>query len=288
MPLVKVFGDRKRIPTDRLAIFRLGTLALGEIFWNASKFAGQRPGMGSAASSKGMPSLHQRPWPERPGRIVLVGDEKLVHRRPLLKVIQLELPFVRLGLKEAAQIKLTKGQNPMKIDGACHCGFITFEAEVDPEKVASAIAPIARRSPARPIAPRSRPRPTSSASSPASRRSTSKRRRAGTSACRRFARDAARRSMRPRSTIRPRILNIRVGIIRQRDQLVPKRQVWGRSRQSWVDHLDEIKRDRKAGLRGASAGLIHRGRRRPQGERMRTSGCPSCPRPLTRNGRTLF
>ena len=22
----------------------------------------------------------------------------------------------------------------MKIDGACHCGFITFEAEVDPEK----------------------------------------------------------------------------------------------------------------------------------------------------------
>lgn len=23
----------------------------------------------------------------------------------------------------------------MKIDGACHCGFITFEAEIDPDKV---------------------------------------------------------------------------------------------------------------------------------------------------------
>ena len=36
--------------------------------------------------------------------------------------------------------------------------------------------------------------------------------------------------------------NIRVGTIRQRDDLVPKRQVWARSRQHWVDHLDEITR----------------------------------------------
>ena len=32
----------------------------------------------------------------------------------------------------------------MKIDGGCHCGKITYTAEVDPEKVAFAIAPIVR------------------------------------------------------------------------------------------------------------------------------------------------
>ena len=38
------------------------------------------------------------------------------------------------------------------------------------------------------------------------------------------------------------MLNIRAGVIRQRDRLVPKRQVWGRSRQSWVDNLLSIAR----------------------------------------------
>jgi hypothetical protein len=32
----------------------------------------------------------------------------------------------------------------------------------------------------------------------------------------------------------PRIYNIRVGTIRQRDQLVPKRQIWCRSQQQWL------------------------------------------------------
>lgn len=31
----------------------------------------------------------------------------------------------------------------MKIDGGCHCGAITYEAEVDPEKTSIAIVPIA-------------------------------------------------------------------------------------------------------------------------------------------------
>ena len=36
--------------------------------------------------------------------------------------------------------------------------------------------------------------------------------------------------------------NIRVGVIRQRDELAPKKQLWGRSRQSWVDGLASIVR----------------------------------------------
>ena len=37
----------------------------------------------------------------------------------------------------------------MKVDGRCHCGFITIEAEVDPAKVTTVTAPIASQAPAR-------------------------------------------------------------------------------------------------------------------------------------------
>ncbi|MGH9809447.1 MAG: GFA family protein [Terriglobia bacterium] len=33
---------------------------------------------------------------------------------------------------------------------------------------------------------------------------------------------------------------VRVGILRQRDQFVPKKQIWFRSARPWVTHLDEI------------------------------------------------
>ena len=37
----------------------------------------------------------------------------------------------------------------MKIDGGCHCGNITYTAEVDPRRWAYAIAPIAKHCPGR-------------------------------------------------------------------------------------------------------------------------------------------
>ena len=43
----------------------------------------------------------------------------------------------------------------MKIDGGCHCGYITYEAEADPEKPSSAIARTASISPDRRFAPSS-------------------------------------------------------------------------------------------------------------------------------------
>jgi hypothetical protein len=33
---------------------------------------------------------------------------------------------------------------------------------------------------------------------------------------------------------------IRAGILKERDQLIPKRQIWFRSAQSWVGGLDAI------------------------------------------------
>ena len=38
----------------------------------------------------------------------------------------------------------------------------------------------------------------------------------------------------------PRVYGLRVGTIRQRDQLVPRRQAWFRSRLQWLSDLDNI------------------------------------------------
>jgi hypothetical protein len=38
---------------------------------------------------------------------------------------------------------------------------------------------------------------------------------------------------------------LRVGILRQRDQLVPKRQIWFRSARPWVTEIAALPRDDK-------------------------------------------
>jgi hypothetical protein len=45
--------------------------------------------------------------------------------------------FLRLGIGRSAWVVglISEGRDPVKIDGRCHCGRITFEAEVDPATV---------------------------------------------------------------------------------------------------------------------------------------------------------
>jgi len=38
---------------------------------------------------------------------------------------------------------------------------------------------------------------------------------------------------------------LRIGILRQRDQLKPRRQFWWRSAQPWVTHIDEVAKHQK-------------------------------------------
>ena len=87
----------------------------------------------------------------------------------------------------------------MKVDGACFCGQITYEAELNTDRIVSATARIARRSQARHSARSPSRRRMLSPCAPASSRFTSKSRTAATGASRPSARTAARPSMRPRS-----------------------------------------------------------------------------------------
>jgi hypothetical protein len=130
----------------------------------------------------------------------------------------------------------------MKIDGSCHCGYITYEAEVDPEKVSICHCADCQTLSGAPFR-------ASVAVAAADFRFLS-----GEAATYVKTADSGNRraqtfcptcgspiySADADDPNAPRAL--RLGGIRQRDSLVPRRQIWGRSRQRWVDDLGAIER----------------------------------------------
>jgi hypothetical protein len=130
----------------------------------------------------------------------------------------------------------------MKIDGACHCGFITFEAEVDPDRTAICHCTDCQTLSGAPYRASVATAPDKFrllSGEPATYVKTAE------SGAKRVQTFCARCGSPLYATAfeDPQApLNIRVGIVRQREQLVPQRQIWGRSRQSWVDGLASILR----------------------------------------------
>ncbi|NNE85945.1 MAG: GFA family protein [Alphaproteobacteria bacterium] len=128
----------------------------------------------------------------------------------------------------------------MKIDGSCHCGYITYGAEIDPDKVVICHC-------------------TDCQSLSGSAFRTVAMSRAGTFALRSgtpklYVKTAESGAGREQAFCPecgspiystsvgdgPKIHGIRVGTIRQRNELIPTRQVWTRSEQHWVDDLGSV------------------------------------------------
>jgi hypothetical protein len=133
----------------------------------------------------------------------------------------------------------------MKIDGACHCGFISFEAEVDPERTSVCHCTDCQTLSGAPYR-------ASVAATPDNFRLLSgeptiyvKTAESGAKRAQAFCPKCGSPLYATAFGDPSAILNIRLGVIRQRDQLVPKRQLWGRSHQLWVDDLAAIPRFEK-------------------------------------------
>ena len=108
----------------------------------------------------------------------------------------------------------------MKIDGSCHCGYITYEAEVDPEKTSichCADCQTLSGAPFRASVAVAAADFRFLTGEPAVYVKTAD---SGNRRAQAFARNAARPSTRRQPTIRTHRA-LRVGIIRQRDKLVP-------------------------------------------------------------------
>jgi hypothetical protein len=132
----------------------------------------------------------------------------------------------------------------MRIDGACHCGLITYQADIDPEQVEICHCTDCQSLSAsafRVVVPAAAEK-FSISGEPTVYVKTAE------SGARRVQTFCPRCGSAIYSTTadeRPTSYNIRVGTIRQRNELSPRAQYWTRSAQQWVDDLASIPRREK-------------------------------------------
>jgi len=134
----------------------------------------------------------------------------------------------------------------MRIDGGCHCGFITIEGEADPDKTAichctdcqtgtgSAFrvsVPVSGAVFSMTGEPTTYLKTTAESGNPRVQ-----------AFCPRCGSPIYSTS--PGEGVQPSYM-VRVGILRQRDQFVPKRQNWFRSAQAWVTGLGAVHKNEK-------------------------------------------
>ncbi|MCZ7564493.1 MAG: GFA family protein [Burkholderiales bacterium] len=127
----------------------------------------------------------------------------------------------------------------MRIDGACHCGLITYEATINPEDVgichctdcqtlsgsAFRTYVLASKDGFRLIT--GKPKTYVKTSASGANRTQAFCPECGTPIYSAIPND-------------PQVFSIRAGTVRQRSELIPKRQIWSRSAQAWLMHLESI------------------------------------------------
>ena len=133
----------------------------------------------------------------------------------------------------------------MKVDGRCHCGYITYEAEIDADKTlichctdcqtlsgsAFRVVTYTREDAFKLLSGKLKMYVKTSESG--NRRPQS------------FCPECGTPIYATTDRAGPKVYSIRVGTVRQRDQLVPNVEVWFRSAQQWVTHRDSMRKIEK-------------------------------------------
>ena len=128
----------------------------------------------------------------------------------------------------------------MRIDGACHCGAIAFEAEVNPKQTSICHCNDCQTlsgSPFRASVPAAPENFKILAGDPAVYVKTAE---SGAKRIQAFCRECGSALYSTALDDPSATFNIRVGVTRQRDALAPTRQIWTRSSQSWVNDIASI------------------------------------------------
>ena len=128
----------------------------------------------------------------------------------------------------------------MKIDGGCHCGNITYEAEIDPENVAichctdcQTLSASAFRTVIR--VPDDAFRLLTGAPKIYVKTGDS-----GAKRAQAFCPECGSAIYATSVGDGPKVLGVRLGTARQRTELTPKKQIWCRSALHWLPGLDSI------------------------------------------------
>jgi hypothetical protein len=127
----------------------------------------------------------------------------------------------------------------VRIDGGCHCGRITYEADIDPEKVgvchctdcqslSGSAFVVYLPVPKEAFRLRGEPKVYVKTAESGSRRAQA------------FCPDCGSR-LYASADKDPQVFNLRIGTVRQRASLPPRAQVWCRSALPWVMNLGSVK-----------------------------------------------
>jgi hypothetical protein len=125
----------------------------------------------------------------------------------------------------------------MKIDGCCHCGYISYEAQIDPEKVVICHCTDCQTlsgSAFRTVALTHENAFRLLSGKPKVYVKTGE---SGTKRVQSFCPECGTPIYSSTIVDGPKVYGVRVGTSRQRDQLVPKTQLWCRSSQRWLADL---------------------------------------------------
>jgi len=128
----------------------------------------------------------------------------------------------------------------MKISGRCHCGYITYEATVDPEKVEICHCTDCQSlsgSAFRTVVPTPEESFKLLSGQP---KLYVKKAESGSPRAQAFCPECGSSIYSTAVGEGRKFYGIRVGTVRQRDQLPPKTQYWVRSAQHWVDAIGTI------------------------------------------------
>ncbi len=132
----------------------------------------------------------------------------------------------------------------MHIDGGCHCGKITYEADIDPQVVAichctdcQTLSGTAFRT----VVSVKKENLRLLSGEPRIYIKTAE---SGNKRAQAFCADCGT-PLWATSPTDQQVFGLRVGAIRQRNELKPKRQVWARSAQGWLSDLGSIARVEK-------------------------------------------
>jgi hypothetical protein len=132
---------------------------------------------------------------------------------------------------------MAAGGANMKIDGRCHCGHITYEAEIDPEKIMICHCTDCQTlsgSAFRTVALTREDGFKLLSGEPKIYVKTAE---GGTKRVQSFCPECGTPIYSSTVGDGPKVYGVRVGTARQRDQLVPKTQLWCRSSQRWLADL---------------------------------------------------
>jgi len=128
----------------------------------------------------------------------------------------------------------------MKIDGGCHCGFLTYEAEIDPGRVLichCTDCQVLSGSAFRVVVPVSEEnfQMTSGAAKIYIKTADS-----GNQREQGFCPDCGTQIYATSVGDQAKIYGLRVGTCKQRDDLPPASEIWCESRQTWVPKFDKL------------------------------------------------